>query len=398
MKTSRKILTKEKILSDEMPIVLYKAVREEDSWKTTWMSSLVEKSTGFPYNNFKYDPQFWWSRLHADDKNRVSDAHAAMLRGDSDSVDMTFRWLHRDGNYHWFIDHAVLVRDDKNNPSELIGSWVDVSVHAIAEKTIEDNEDAYRQLIELCPYPIVVESEGSYVLFNTAAIKLFEADSLSEVTGMPVANFVHPDYQEAFQQRLDAVSNDTEDSSMLEYKFLTSKGNIKTLEVAARGFAFEGKPASQHILIDITKHKQTEDYLRSQREELEQLNRILMKRQLSGSAASPDAARGEQASCASSFDPEKSVLTVNDQEVKIQKYSKQYYLLNIIFQNFECSFKDWQFSEISELMDMEALFEWKKLYNIADAIRKNVAIATGIKDFFIMTTQSVKINPNYLKS
>ena len=120
---------------------------------------------------------------------------------------------------------------------------------------------------------------------------------------------------------------------------------------------------------------------------------ILMKQQLSS-----DDRRGNGSVCNASFEPEKGILLIGDKEVRVQKYSKQYYLLNILFKDFDCTSKDWQFSEISELMDMEARFEWKKLYNIADAIRKNVAIASGIRDFFILTTQSIKINPKYLSN
>ncbi len=73
-------------------------------------------------------------------------------------------------------------------------------------------------------------------------------------------------------------------------------------------------------------------------------------------------------------------------------------MLEIIFKNKENAGKDWQFSEIAELIDNEADFDWKKLYNIADAIKKHIAIETGIKDFFMLTTQSVRINPQYLLS
>jgi len=39
---------------------------------------------------------------------------------------------------------------------------------------------------------------------------------------------------------------------------------------------------------------------------------------------------------------------------------------------------------------------WKKLYNVADAIKKKVATETGIKDFLLTTTQSAQINKKYL--
>jgi len=95
-----------------------------------------------------------------------------------------------------------------------------------------------------------------------------------------------------------------------------------------------------------------------------------------------------------SFNEDKSVLSVCDKDVKIHKFSDQYHLLRILFKD---KLKDWQFSEIAELIDREKAFKWKNLYNSANEVKKKIAIETGIKDFFITTTQSIKINEKYLK-
>lgn len=94
-----------------------------------------------------------------------------------------------------------------------------------------------------------------------------------------------------------------------------------------------------------------------------------------------------------SFDEGKSVLKVGNKEVPIQKFSRQYELLRVIARD---KYKDWQFSEISELMGIEALFKWKDLYDVAYTIKKKVALEAGIRDVFITTTQSIKINEKYL--
>ena len=98
-----------------------------------------------------------------------------------------------------------------------------------------------------------------------------------------------------------------------------------------------------------------------------------------------------------SFDEDKSVLYICDKNIKIRKFSNQYYILKIVFKNNEAKNKDWQLSEIAELIDSKKLFEWKLLYNTVNEIKKKIAIETQIKDFFITTTQSIKINEKYLK-
>lgn len=378
---------------ENLPIALYKG-NIHPPYGVVWMSEKVEQSTGFSYNVFKHDSSFWETRVHPEDKERVISEFSLLLTGQRESLETEYRWLHKDGTYHRYVDHGVLVKDEAGKPYEILGAWVDISLYAAAEQTIKENEEHYQKLVELCPYAIFVQADGKFAFMNYAAVRLFGANEPEEIVGKPIVNFFHPDHHAKISERMQVLTEGRKHVPLIEYKIVTLDGEVKTVEITATPFTYQGRPASQGVMVDITKHKQTEDYLNSQREELEQLNRILLRRQLD---SRPDS-MGKAEACNSSFDNEKSVLYIGTKEVKIQKFSKQYYLLQIVFKDAECAAKDWQLSEISEFMDMEAKFEWKRLYNIADAIRKNVAIETGIRDFFMLTTQSVKINPKYLKS
>lgn len=98
------------------------------------------------------------------------------------------------------------------------------------------------------------------------------------------------------------------------------------------------------------------------------------------------------------FDESKGKLRLNDKEIKFTKFSKQYNVLREMFRDEKETYKDWQLEEISDKMG-EELFEWKKLYDVVGEIQRKIAAKTGKEDFFITTTQSVKINPKYtLKS
>ncbi len=255
---------------------------------------------------------------------------------------------------------------------------------------LRKSEELYRYLVELSPYAIFVQTEGKIVYLNSAGAKLLEASSTEEMLGKPILSIVHPDYHELALARMKA-SSQKKDNPLIEYKIVTLKGKVKNVEISAKAFNYEGKASSQAVILDVTKYKQTEEFFRTQKEELEQLNRILMKRELSSEG------REQKLLAGALFDTDKSVLLIGDKQIFIQKFSKQYALLQVIFKDIESLGKDWQLSEISESMDAESEFVWKKLYNIADAIRKNIAIETGIKDFFILTTQSLKINTNYIK-
>lgn len=95
------------------------------------------------------------------------------------------------------------------------------------------------------------------------------------------------------------------------------------------------------------------------------------------------------------FDDEKSRLFVRGTEIKIRKFSDQYYALRIIFADQKEIGQEWFFSEMAEKYDSEADLDDKKFYNAVYQISQK-ARAGGFPDFFITTRQSAKINPKYL--
>lgn len=375
------------------PAVLYKQKLDTATgiWGVLWMGPNFEQSTGFEYGEFKHDRTFWAERLHPKDKLEVFEKLAQLERGNIEAIEMTYRWLHKDATYHWFIDCASHIKATDNSTSEIIGSWVDISVHANAAKIIAENEEHYKKIVEFSPHALFVHNDGAFRFLNTAAVKLFGCKHMEEIIGKPLLNFIHPDYHDQVRQQISAVVTENINTPLVPYKIITLDGEVRDVEIASSPFVYQGKRSVQGVIVDVTKLKLVEDLYRTNTAELEHLNKILMKRD------AKHVQRGETVTTAS-FDQENGVLHVGASEIKIQKFSRQYGLLRVIFQDEDATHNDWQFSEISELMDAEARFDWKKLYNIADAIRKNIAVETGIKDFFILTTQSLKVNPTYLSN
>lgn len=94
------------------------------------------------------------------------------------------------------------------------------------------------------------------------------------------------------------------------------------------------------------------------------------------------------------FDEEKSELVISQKRCGVRLYSKQYDLLRVIFKEPN---KNWQFSEIAEIIDPSDRINWKTLHSQALAINTKIAIKTQIEKFLDTTTQSVRINPVFLE-
>jgi hypothetical protein len=100
------------------------------------------------------------------------------------------------------------------------------------------------------------------------------------------------------------------------------------------------------------------------------------------------------------FDLQTSQLFTQGKAINIRKFTDQYDLLRVVFANMEEVRQEWLFDDVADRID-SALAEKdskksvKKYYNAAYQINRKLA-EEGVRDFFILNTNSAKITPHYL--
>ncbi|MDP6635355.1 MAG: PAS domain S-box protein [Phycisphaerae bacterium] len=108
----------------------------------TWVSEQIVDVCGFTADQFVEDIGLWAARLHPDDRERALGAFDELL--EKGVIEVEYRWRAADGRYLWFLDQAVLVRDESGNPKEIIGTWLDIT----ERKQIEDELERHRIHLE----------------------------------------------------------------------------------------------------------------------------------------------------------------------------------------------------------------------------------------------------------
>ena len=99
-----------------------------------FLSDKTEAVTGFPESAFLSDPEFGFSRIHVDDRKRVSEALDRATTTGGYSVE--FRWLHADGAYRVFLDQGVLSGVGENGHPEIVGAMLDVTDRRLLEEQL----------------------------------------------------------------------------------------------------------------------------------------------------------------------------------------------------------------------------------------------------------------------
>jgi diguanylate cyclase (GGDEF)-like protein/PAS domain S-box-containing protein len=81
-------------------------------------------------------PDAWFSRIHAEDAERVASRLNAHLRGISEHFDCEYRIRHENGSQRWMRARGLAVRDVHGNVERIAGSQSDVTARKLVEERL----------------------------------------------------------------------------------------------------------------------------------------------------------------------------------------------------------------------------------------------------------------------
>jgi PAS domain S-box-containing protein len=136
-----------------------------------------------------------------------------------------------------------------------------------------ESEERYRQLVEAAPDAIMVLSDGKWVYLNAATVKLFGAKQPEDLLGRSALEFVHPD-DRAFVARRTRLIQEGKPVERAEIKALRVDGSIIHLEVTGIPILYNGRPADQTIVRDVTERRVAEEERRVADSRLAEIGRL----------------------------------------------------------------------------------------------------------------------------
>lgn len=112
----------------------------------TFVSENASRVLGYAPQEMVDDPNFWFDHIHPDDAPNIFSSLALLFVEGERAYE--YRFLTKDQRYLWMHDSLRLIRDENNNPVEVIGSLTNITERKLMEEALHRTGEEQRHLIE----------------------------------------------------------------------------------------------------------------------------------------------------------------------------------------------------------------------------------------------------------
>jgi PAS domain S-box-containing protein len=259
-------------------------VTNDAVWDWNIITNDVHWGEGFQ-TLFGYDPtkeppslELWDSRIHPDDRQRViENVEWRLISGDTQVIDVEYRFLKADGTYADVLDRGFVMRDMEGKATRVIGSMKDITESKAAKVSLEKSERGLKQAQEISHIGnwehdfIENRSIWSHETYRILDIEPDTPPSLEIYLAL-----IHKDDIDEVMQVIREMEKQMQPRSFT-HRIVRKDGSLRTLYCESRFvFSHSGKTISVYgVLHDITERKQQELELKKLNDELFNSNREL---------------------------------------------------------------------------------------------------------------------------
>lgn len=132
------------------------------------------------------------------------------------------------------------------------------------EHALHESEERYRHLVDVCPDAIIIHRHERFVFVNPAGLKMFGATGPADLIGRSIQDVIHPDYHQMVRKRVRSVVLHHRMADIAYEQLLRLDGTVFDAEAISTPVDYEGEPAVQTILRDVSEVHETRRELESE--------------------------------------------------------------------------------------------------------------------------------------
>jgi PAS domain S-box-containing protein len=154
-----------------IPFVPY-VCSAEAPFQPVFLGPALKRYTGYDPPEFLETPDFWTSRVHPADRQRLQREAIQLLSAGSGAVE--YRFLHKDGSYRWVRDERIITTSS-DGQAKINGYWIDITDRKRAEEAHLHSERMFGAVVE--------NSSDAIVLFNAEQKGVYASPAMHRILG-----------------------------------------------------------------------------------------------------------------------------------------------------------------------------------------------------------------------
>ncbi len=163
------------------------------------------------------------------------------------------------GDRLWIDTSKMPLFNAQQEVHGVLGIYEDITERKATEEHLRENEERYRQLVNISPDLIAIHQGGKIVFINPGGARLLKAADPEQLIGRPLTEFLPPGRLEIAQQRIVHLLSAGGQTPFYEQTLRCLDGTDVEVEVIGILFSYQGQPAVQMIARDITERKRAQE-------------------------------------------------------------------------------------------------------------------------------------------
>lgn len=184
------------------PAVIYVQRYVNGALQPVFFSDSLLPLLGRTLAECSHDSLVQW--VHPDDRDLYFQCTRQLLR--EGSVRSRYRVQDKQGNYHWLLDEAKLLRDDLGLPVEAVGLWLDITEATLAAQQVKDSEERYRILVEDSPAMICRYRPDLTLTFGNTPLANYLECLPGQLPGLNLGHWLSAEQRAAFVLRIEQLT------------------------------------------------------------------------------------------------------------------------------------------------------------------------------------------------
>lgn len=182
------------------PAIVYILSYKNETYEIDFCSSSIQPILGWTFDQVA--SMSLGQLVHPDDRQEYFEGLRQILH--SGSITRRYRIRNSNNSYHWMLDEAKLLRDERGLPKEIIGLVIDITEATESAEQVKKSEECYRILVEDSPAIIFRHLPDLTITYgNKQLLKAFGISS-EMPPNLNLGDFISPDKR---QELLEYYAN-----------------------------------------------------------------------------------------------------------------------------------------------------------------------------------------------